>query len=60
MRMTQVPARVVCCITVGKTTRFRDSMTFRTRSKPDIFPGGHITSLLKVVYYKHNSEKWPR
>lgn len=45
-----MPAHVVCCITVGRTTRFRDSMTFRTRSKPDIFPGGHITSLLKVFF----------
>lgn len=44
----------------GRSTRFRDSMTFISiRSKPDICLRGDIRSFLKVLCYKHNSEKWP-
>ena len=52
-----------CCMLYysGEQYRFRDSVTFIViRSELDICPGGDITSLLKVVFYKYNSEKWPR
>ena len=53
------PTPVVCFIIGQKNTRFRVSVTFRTRSKPDICPGGDFTSLLKLVCCKHNSEIAP-
>lgn len=44
-----------------RSTRFRDCVSFiAIGSKPDMCPGGDISSSLNVVCCKHNSEKWPR